>query len=98
MGYTEYAHEYLGHSSRLSPYYTQTEEQRIEMFRKIEPYLTYLDQTNLEARHKDTESRLESMERENRELKDNINKIMEMIQQNPKLAQVKPEALTKKIQ
>jgi hypothetical protein len=30
------------------------------------------------------------------ELKDGINKIMEMIQENPKLAKVKPEVLTKK--
>ena len=36
------------------------------------------------------------MEQENRELRANINKIMEMIQQNPELAKVKPEALTRK--
>jgi Txe/YoeB family toxin of Txe-Axe toxin-antitoxin module len=36
------------------------------------------------------------MEQENRELRDNMNKIMEMIQENPKFAYVKPEVLTKK--
>jgi hypothetical protein len=41
-------------------------------------------------------NRIEIMEQENRELRANINKIMEMIQLNPKLANVKPEALVKK--
>jgi hypothetical protein len=80
-----------------TPYYTRSLEEQYKLFKQLESSLTYLDQTGLESRHKDTESRLESVEKENRELKDNINKIMEMIQQNPKLAQVKPEALTKKI-
>ena len=41
--------------------------------------------------------RLEMMEQQNQELRNNINKVMEMIQQDPKLAQVKPEVLTEKI-
>jgi hypothetical protein len=36
------------------------------------------------------------LESEVRQLRENMNKIMEMIQENPKLAQVKPEVLTKK--
>jgi integrase len=95
QGYTDFSEWVLGHSG--SPYYTRSLEEQYKLFKQLESSLTYLDQTGLESRHKDTESRLESVEKENRELKDNINKIMEMIQQNPKLAQVKPEALTKKI-
>jgi Asp-tRNA(Asn)/Glu-tRNA(Gln) amidotransferase C subunit len=48
-------------------------------------------------RHAEVQSRLETMETENKELRENIHKIMEMIQQNPSLANVKPEVLTKKI-
>jgi hypothetical protein len=95
QGYTDFSEWVLGHSG--SPYYTRSLEEQYKLFKQLESSLTYLDQTGLESRHKDTESRLESVEKENRELKDNINKIMEMIQQNPKLAQVKPEAFTKKI-
>jgi hypothetical protein len=94
-GYTDYSEWVLGHSG--SPYYTRSVDEQYKLFKKLEPHLTYLDQTGLEVHHKDTESRLETMERENRELRDNMNKIMEMIQQNPKFAYVKPEVLTKKL-
>ena len=60
------------------------------------PYLIYLDQSGLERKGADLTNRLETMERENIELRNNINRIMEMIQQNPELAKVKPEALTRK--
>jgi Txe/YoeB family toxin of Txe-Axe toxin-antitoxin module len=56
-----------------------------------------LDQSGLERKGVDLQNRLETMEHENKDLRDNINKIMEMIQQNPSLANVKPEVLTKKI-
>jgi Txe/YoeB family toxin of Txe-Axe toxin-antitoxin module len=36
-------------------------------------------------------------EQDMKSMQENINKIMEMIQQNPSLANVKPEVLTKKI-
>jgi len=69
LGYNQFADKYmLGHSYDVSTYYRKPEKERIEIFRKIEPYLTFLNQTDLETRHKDTESRLEMMERENREL------------------------------
>jgi integrase len=91
---SDYSEWVIGHKG--SPYYKRSDKEKYEVFKKVEPYLTFLDQTGLEIKQKDTESRLEVMERENRELRDNMNKIMEMIQQNPKLAHVKPEVLTKK--
>jgi hypothetical protein len=42
------------------------------------------------------QTRLEAMETENKELRENIHRIMEMIQENPTLAKVKPEVLAKK--
>jgi hypothetical protein len=42
------------------------------------------------------QTKFEVMERKYMELEGNMHKLMEMIQENPKLAQVKPEALIKK--
>ena len=95
LGYSDFAEQYiLNHSG--TTYYRLSPEYRINIFKKIEPSLTYLDQTSLERKGADLTTKFESIERENRELRDNINKIMEMIQQNPKLAHVKPEVLAEK--
>lgn len=55
-----------------------------------------MDTTALEKRGADFKTELENLRQDNADLRNNINKIMEMIRENPKLAQVKPEALTKK--
>jgi integrase len=95
LGLEQYSEIYIGHNSK-STYYRISLPDRIKLFRKIEPYLTFLNYHDLEARAQDTESRLEIMEQRNRELTENIQKIMEMIQDNPKLAHVKPEVLVNK--
>ena len=71
-------------------------------------YLTFLDYTALEVRGKSIESKLSEKDREMQAMKQKyehdiqrireetnqrFNQIMSMIQHNPKLAQVKPEAL-----
>ena len=86
--YSEWA---IGHSG--SSYYIKSDKEKYALFKRVEPYLTYLDQSSLEQKQTDLQSRLETMEQENKELRGNINQIMEMIQQNPVLAKVKPEAL-----
>jgi hypothetical protein len=62
----------------------------------VEHYLTYLDQSRLEQKQSDMERVLETLKQENRDLHENVDRVMEMIQQNPKLAQVKPDVLIKK--
>lgn len=94
LGFSDYSEWYIGHEG--STYYRRSEKEKLELFNKIEPYLTFLDQTTLERKGADMSNRIEIMEQENRELKTSINKIMELIQQNPKLANVKPEILTRK--
>jgi hypothetical protein len=74
-------------------------------------YLTFLDYMTLEARGKGIEAKLREKDREMQAMKDRyeseietirdetnqkFNQIMTMIQQNPKLAQIKPEALASK--
>jgi integrase len=94
LGYSDFSEWYIGHAG--STYYRRSDRDKFELFKRIEPYLTF-NHKDLEARAKDTESRLEIMEQRNRELTENIHRIMEMIQQNPSLANVKPEVLTKKL-
>jgi len=96
QGYKEFSDSYIGHAG--STYYRKSNKEKIELFKKIQPYLTLLDQSGLERKGVDLQNRLETMEHENKDLRENINKIMEMIQQNPSLANVKPEVLTKKFQ
>lgn len=95
LGYSDYSNWYIGHEE--STYYRRSEKEKLELFKKIEPYLTFLDQIGLERKGADMSNRIEIVEQENRDLKANINKIMEIIRQNPKLANVKTEVLTKKI-
>ena len=75
-------------------------------------YLTFLDYTSLEARGKSIEAKLSEKDREMQAMKQKydqdlqaireetnqrFNQIMSMIQHNPKLVHVKPEALVKKM-
>jgi integrase len=96
LGLEQYSEIYIGHHSK-STYYRVSQADKIKLFRKIEPFLTFLNYNALESRSNDLETKNERLESEVKELRENINKIMEMIQQNPSLANVKPEVLTKKI-
>lgn len=95
LGYADLSEWAIGHNG--SVYWQVGEKEKQKLFKKLEPELTFLDQSIIMERHADTQSRLEKMEKENLDLRENYKKIMEMIQQNPKLANVKPEVLTKKI-
>lgn len=66
-GYTDYSEWLLGHTG--SPYYTRSVDEQYKLFKKLEPSLTYLDQSYIQSQHADTQSRLETMEQENRGLK-----------------------------
>jgi integrase len=93
---TDYSEWFIGHAGTYSTYYRKSEKEKYALFKRAEPYLTYLDQRGLEQKQTDLQTRLETMEEENKELRGNIKTIMEMIQQNPKLANVKPEVLAEK--
>jgi integrase len=92
---SDYSEWFIGHIG--STYYRRSDKDKFDLFKKLEPYLTFLDQRGLEHKQMDLQSRMDAAEQKNRELRENINKIMEIIRENPKLAQVKPEALTRKI-
>jgi integrase len=106
----DYSEWFLGHNK--SPYYTKKEPERREIYAtKCMKYLTFLDYATLETTGKNIEARLlekdnemqamkarheQDMNAMREEMNQQFNQIMSMIQQNPILAQIKPEALTKK--
>jgi integrase len=94
LGYQDFSNFFIGHAQ--STYWRKPEKEKFQLFKKVEPYLTYLDQTRLERQGADLQNRLEIMENENRDLRSNIDKIMKIIQQNPLLPNVKPDTLIKK--
>jgi hypothetical protein len=68
LGYGDYSEYFLGHAN-VSTYYRKTEKEKAELFRKIEPYLTFLDFNQLSARQADISTALEQKEDELRTLK-----------------------------
>lgn len=63
LGYSDYGEWYIGHAG--STYYRKKDSEKVEIFRKIEPYLTFLDVAQLEARGADIQTQLQQ-EREQR--------------------------------
>ncbi len=57
LSYSDFSEWMIGHAG--STYYQKSEKERIEVFRKLEPYLTYLDVASLEAKGADVETRLQ---------------------------------------
>jgi integrase len=103
---TDYSEWLLGHQK--SPYWTMKEVQRREIYAsKIMPYLTFLDYSTLEATGKNIETKLEEKDKEiqflknhydgeMKKMREDMDRIFSMIQQNPQLAQIKPEVLKRK--
>ncbi len=107
----DYSEWFLGHAK--SPYYTKKEVDRKEIYAtKCMKYLTFLDYTTLEARGRGVEAKLREKDIELQDMKEKyeneiesireetnqkFNQIMTLIQQNPNLAQVKPEVLSNRI-
>jgi integrase len=57
LGYGDYSEWFIGHSG--STYYRKKDSEKAELFRKIEPYLTFLDYSELEARGADVVTKLQ---------------------------------------
>jgi integrase len=107
----DYSEWFLGHSK--SPYYTKKEPEKREIYAtKCMKYLTFLDYTTWEARGKSIEANLQEKDREiaglkekneqdmkamREEMNQKFSQIVLLIQQNPGLAHIKPEILSKKI-
>jgi integrase len=67
LGLSDFGEWMIGHQG--STYYRTSDKERAEIFRKIEPYLTYTDITSLDRRYGDTQSRIEELEEINQSLR-----------------------------
>jgi integrase len=61
LGFSDYANFFIGHSG--STYYRKSEREKVEIFNRIEPYLTFLDYEELERKGADVASQLEEKDR-----------------------------------
>ena len=69
LGYGDFSEYFIGHSG--STYYRKTDKEKIQLFRKIEPHLTFLDYPTLERKGADVEVKVENLEQENQRLRHN---------------------------
>lgn len=67
LGYGDFSEYFIGHSG--STYYRKTEKEKIQLFRKIEPHLTFLDYPTLQRKGADVETKVENLEQENQRLR-----------------------------
>lgn len=77
LGFSDYSEWYIGHSG--STYWTKKDNEKAQIFKKIEAYLTFLKITQLNRQGADLEARLEEVQTINQELRqkniENDNKI-----------------------
>lgn len=67
LGYQDFSEYFIGHSG--STYWTKKESEKAEIFRKIEPYLTFLNVHQLQRQGADIQSKVEELEDLNQSLR-----------------------------
>jgi integrase len=68
LGYQDFSEYFIGHSG--STYWTKKDSEKAEIFRKIEPYLTFLNVHQLERQGADIQSRVDELEELNQSLRE----------------------------
>jgi integrase len=66
LGYQDFSEYFIGHSG--STYWTKKEQEKAEIFQKIEPYLTFLNVHQLERKGADIQSKVNELEGLNQSL------------------------------
>jgi hypothetical protein len=77
LGFSDYSEWFIGHSG--STYYRKKDSEKAEIFRKVEPYLIFLDVSALEAGHAETTSKLEAIEEDRRDMRQQIRELRELV-------------------
>jgi hypothetical protein len=77
LGYSDFSEWMIGHAG--STYYQKSEKERIEVFKKLESYLTYLDVASLEAKGADVESKTQQVMAENLSLKRQVDELYRVL-------------------
>ena len=68
LGYADYSEYFIGHS--VSTYWRKKESEKAEIFRKIEPYLTFLNIHQLERQGADILTKVNELEGINQSLRE----------------------------
>jgi integrase len=69
LGYSDYSEWFIGHSG--STYWRKKDSEKAEIFKKIEPYLTFLNVPQLERQGADLQTKVEELQLINQSLKEN---------------------------
>jgi integrase len=77
LGYQDFSEWFIGHAG--STYWRKKDSEKAELFRKIEPYLTFLDITGLESKGADMETRTERLMGENLLLKQQVDELYRVL-------------------
>ena len=67
LGYADFSEWFIGHAG--STYRTKKDSEKAEIFRKIEPYLTFLNVHQLERQGADIQTKVEELEELNQSLR-----------------------------
>ena len=68
LGYADYSEWFIGHSG--STYWTKKDNEKAEIFKKIEPYLTFLNIQQLNRQGADLETKIEELQDVNQVLRE----------------------------
>jgi integrase len=68
LGYSDFSEYFIGHSG--STYWRKKESEKAELFKKIEPYLTFLNIHQLERQGADIQTKVEELETINQRLRE----------------------------
>jgi len=77
LGYSDYSEWFIGHSG--STYWRKKDSEKTEIFKKIEPYLTFLNIPQLERKGADLETKIEKLQGINQLLRNKYNEKGEQI-------------------
>jgi hypothetical protein len=77
LGYQDFSEWFIGHAG--STYWRKKDIEKAELFRKIEPYLTFLDITGLESKGADMETKTEQVIAENLSLKQQVDELYRVL-------------------
>jgi hypothetical protein len=69
LGYADYSEWFIGHSG--STYWRKKDNEKAEIFKKIEPYLTFLNVPQLERQGADLQTKVEELQLINQSLREN---------------------------
>ncbi|MGB9168905.1 MAG: hypothetical protein WCB31_08260 [Nitrososphaeraceae archaeon] len=79
LGYADYSEWFIGHSG--STYWRKKDNEKAEIYKKIEPYLTFLDMQQMERQGADLQTKIEELQYVNQVLRTKQNEREEELDQ-----------------